>query len=84
MSTTKTARRQCGYVCKRCGAPSPMGVGYTSYAAGAAAASRGLESCACGYSVDPRVLISGGYTVAAPADGTRPPVIIAQVRRVQL
>ena len=24
------------------------------------------------------------YTIAAPADGTRPPVIIAQVRRVQL
>lgn len=25
-----------------------------------------------------------GYTIAAPADGTRQPVVIAQVRRVQL
>lgn len=79
--TKPTRRTQCGYVCKRCGAPAPMGVGYTSFAPGALAASRGLDSCACGYSLNPA---AGDYTIAAPADGTRPPVVIAQVRRVQL
>ena len=40
-----------GYVCKRCGGPSPVGVGYAAPGAAAAAASEGLTRCQCGYSV---------------------------------
>lgn len=78
--TKPTRRTQCGYVCKRCGAPAPMGVGYTSFAPGALAASRGLYSCACGYSLNPA---AGDYTIATRGHNGAP-VVIAQVRRVQL
>ncbi len=36
-----------GYICKVCGGPSPMGVGY---AAGEATAANFTDSCPCGYS----------------------------------
>lgn len=35
-------RTACGYVCKRCGGPSPQGVGYAAPGVEAAAASAGL------------------------------------------
>lgn len=37
-----------GYVCKTCGGPSPVGVGYVSNEPGAAEASAGLTQCRCG------------------------------------
>lgn len=42
-----------GYVCKRCGGPSPVGVGYVSTDRGAAALSAAVQVCGCGYSVAP-------------------------------
>lgn len=42
-----------GYVCKRCGGPSPAGVGYADGTDGAAERSAGLSACGCGYSVAP-------------------------------
>lgn len=39
--------QQTGYICKRCGSPSPAGVGYAS----AIVVPQPVpESCACGYS----------------------------------
>ena len=40
-----------GYVCKRCGGPAPIGIGYASTAPGAHTASRALAVCGCGWSV---------------------------------
>lgn len=40
-----------GYVCKRCGGPAPVGVGFASSAPGAAARSAIRDACPCGYSV---------------------------------
>lgn len=43
-----------GYICKRCAAPAPMGIGYISYDPDATYAdSKDLTSCACGYSQKP-------------------------------
>lgn len=42
---------QCGFVCKRCGGPSPVGVGYVDEGEGAAGRSAGLSACGCGWSV---------------------------------
>ena len=42
-----------GYMCKQCGAPSPVGVGYVDTRPGAAQASEQLEACACGHSRTP-------------------------------
>lgn len=42
-----------GFVCKRCGEPSPVGIGYVSYADNAERKSRHLTRCACGYSCKP-------------------------------
>lgn len=53
-------RTACGYVCKRCGGPAPVGVGYAAPGSEAAAASEGLTRCACGYSVHADVLEEGG------------------------
>lgn len=39
-----------GYVCKKCGGPSPMGVGYASHVPGSGKASAAVTECACGYS----------------------------------
>lgn len=39
-----------GYVCKRCGKPSPTGVGYVDNSDGAAERSDGLTRCECGHS----------------------------------
>lgn len=39
-----------GYVCKECGGPSPMGVGYVDFQPGATERSAGLTECACGHS----------------------------------
>lgn len=39
-----------GYICKRCGGPSPVGVGYADTSDGAAAKSAGRHACDCGYS----------------------------------
>lgn len=38
-----------GYICKQCGGPAPMGVGYASTEGAAEMSS--LKECACGYSV---------------------------------
>jgi hypothetical protein len=40
-----------GFVCKKCGKPSPTGVGYVDNSPGAAELSAGLTACGCGYSV---------------------------------
>jgi len=53
-------RAACGFVCKRCGGPAPVGVGYAAVGVEAAAASEGLTRCACGYSVHPDALEEGG------------------------
>lgn len=39
-----------GYICKECGGPAPIGVGYADNSPGARAKSEGLTECACGYS----------------------------------
>lgn len=39
-----------GYACKRCGGPSPMGIGYLADGAEAARLSAPLTVCGCGYS----------------------------------
>lgn len=39
-----------GYICKRCGGPSPMGIGYADRRIGARAASQAVTACQCGYS----------------------------------
>lgn len=38
------------FICKTCGGPSPLGVGYTATGAQAAAASVELDQCPCGES----------------------------------
>lgn len=40
----------CGYICKRCGGASPVGVGYTDHTPGALAQSQARTACDCGYS----------------------------------
>ncbi len=42
-----------GYVCKACGDPSPVGIGYASHGNAAWLASHGISECACGHSVKP-------------------------------
>ena len=42
-----------GYVCKACGNPSPLGIGYVSHGKAAWLASQLLSECACGHSVKP-------------------------------
>lgn len=42
-----------GYICKECGKPSPIGIGYTSYEQGAYERSKHLAQCECGYSQKP-------------------------------
>ncbi len=74
-----------GYVCKQCGDPSPVGVGYVDTTPGAADASAALTACGCGYSrLEPG---AAGYGPAAPrtpnerrhaARGYAPPFTIAQ------
>lgn len=49
----KIAFAEPGYVCKQCGGPAPLGIGYADYSPGARERSEGLTSCACGYSVLP-------------------------------
>lgn len=49
----KAAAGGAGYVCKSCGGPSPVGVGYVDTTDGAAARSAGLTVCGCGFSVKP-------------------------------
>lgn len=39
-----------GYMCKVCGRPSPVGVGYVDMRPGAAQASAALTRCGCGHS----------------------------------
>lgn len=41
---------QVGYICKSCGGPSPLGVGYVDNSAGAAERSAGRTRCDCGNS----------------------------------
>jgi len=53
-----------GYVCKRCGGPAPVGVGYVSHAVDDAHASQGRMVCPCGYSMHPD-------HPDAPAEGVR-------------
>lgn len=40
-----------GFICKRCGGPSPVGIGYVDCTEGAAERSAGLTQCGCGWSV---------------------------------
>lgn len=40
----------CGYICKQCGGPSPLGVGYADNTPGAYLASVPITVCECGYS----------------------------------
>ena len=42
-----------GFICKTCGGPSPMGLGYTSTEPGAREASMPLVACGCGASRRP-------------------------------
>jgi hypothetical protein len=39
-----------GYICKLCGEPSPIGVGYVTYDPDAYLSSFGRQACPCGYS----------------------------------
>ena len=47
------SNERCGYVCKACGNPSPLGIGYASHGKAAWLASQSLSECACGHSVKP-------------------------------
>ena len=49
----KIAFAEPGYVCKQCGGPAPLGIGFPDDSEGAYERSEGLTSCACGYSVLP-------------------------------
>lgn len=42
-----------GFMCKKCGDPSPAGIGYADARPGAHAASATLTACPCGWSVAP-------------------------------
>ena len=42
-----------GFMCKVCGGPSPLGVGYVDGRPGAAQASEHVTACPCGYSQTP-------------------------------
>lgn len=42
-----------GYVCKRCGGPSPVGIGYVDNSAGAYERSAAVTVCGCGWSGEP-------------------------------
>lgn len=42
-----------GYICKKCEAPAPVGVGYTAYSPTAESESANITSCECGYSQKP-------------------------------
>lgn len=44
---------QTGYICKQCGGPSPIGVGYTSDLVTVSVADNKRVSCDCGYSRKP-------------------------------
>lgn len=52
-----------GYICKTCGGPSPMGVGYTSTEPGARDASMPLTACGCGASHRPDSVPVGFFLV---------------------
>lgn len=49
MSAQELVQITTGYVCKRCGGPSPVGVGYAIY--GNHRARGDVAACPCGYSV---------------------------------
>lgn len=51
MDTIETPTSAHGFVCKRCGTPAPVGLGYAVAGEEAAAASYGSRSCRCGYAV---------------------------------
>lgn len=53
-----------GYVCKSCGGPSPVGVGYIAQGQDAESASASVDHCACGYSRRP----AGGSTTERAAE----------------
>lgn len=42
-----------GFVCKKCGGPSPVGIGFVADGTDAAARSADLTTCQCGYSQSP-------------------------------
>jgi hypothetical protein len=50
------AANACGYVCKSCDGPAPIGVGYAAPGLEAYTASQELTECACGYSQTPASL----------------------------
>lgn len=59
LSTTEAAAlaaNACGYVCKHCGDPAPIGVGYASPGLDAFIASQELTECGCGNSQTPTPL----------------------------
>lgn len=52
-----------GYVCKKCGRPSPVGVGYVAPGKEAAEASAGITACECGHSM---AVDKDGYVILTP------------------
>lgn len=66
-----------GYICKECGGPAPIGVGYADNSPGARAKSEGLTECACGYSRLPEGVTastktaSGWSKISGPAEAAR-------------
>ncbi len=46
-------RNEIGFICKKCSNPAPVGIGYTDNTPGAAAASKKITACVCGYSQTP-------------------------------
>lgn len=59
LSTTEAealTANACGYVCKSCNGPAPIGVGYASPGLEAFTASQELTECGCGYSQTPSPL----------------------------
>jgi hypothetical protein len=53
-----------GFVCKKCGKPSPVGVGYVAPGKEAAEASAGITACECGHSM---AVDKDGYVILTPA-----------------
>jgi hypothetical protein len=53
-----------GYICKKCGGPSPVGVGYATNVE-AATTTTPVTACPCGYSQEPTPL-KAGTTMSDP------------------
>jgi hypothetical protein len=67
MTNNTTTQTTTGYVCKSCGNPSPIGVGYTDNTPGAREASLAITRCQCGHSVAASVLTVADGTASIAA-----------------